>query len=96
MIVLLLTAILAFSTVTVIQLWWWIPRNGFSFLGKCVNHFGESYPCNVIDWIARAFLSVFAWPAVFLITIVCFAISISILKVVRRQKSKKQKERSGL
>lgn len=88
MIVLLLTAILTFFTVTVIQLWWWIPRNGFSFLGECVNHFGESYRCSIVDWIARAFLSVFAWPAVFLITIVCFVISIIVLKVARRKKSK--------
>jgi hypothetical protein len=88
MIVCFLTIILTFLAVAAIQIWWWIPKNGFSLFGTCVNHFGEPYSCNVFDWIARAFLSPFAWPAVLIIAIICFAISSIILKVIRHKKLK--------
>lgn len=88
MITLLLTAILTFFTVVVIQLCRWIPKNGFSFSGTCVNHFGEPYSCNVIDWIARA-LSPFALPAVIIIALICFGISKLSLRLLKNLKPKK-------
>lgn len=90
MIILALTIVLSFFVVTVIQLCWWIPKNGFSFCGNCVNHFGEPYSCNVIDWIARGILSPFAWPAVFVIILICFAISRKITKAIKSRKIKAQ------
>ncbi len=86
MTILLLTAVLTFIAVSLIQLWWWIPENGFSFSGICVNHFGEPFSCNVIDWVARAFLSPFAWPAVVLIALICFGISAVVVKLLKRKK----------
>ena len=94
MITLALTIILSFFIVTVTQLWWWIPKNGFSFCGTCVNHFGEPYSCNVIDWIARAFLSPFAWPAVLVITLICFAVSRKISRAIRNRLKNSTDERT--
>jgi Zn-dependent protease with chaperone function len=81
----ILTFSLTFLIVTLIQLWWWIPRNGFTFLGECVNHFGEPYSCNVIDWVERGFLSLFAWPAVLAIIVISYFISKIILKLARQK-----------
>ncbi|HRZ40012.1 MAG TPA: hypothetical protein P5246_03285 [Candidatus Omnitrophota bacterium] len=84
MFVLVLTAALTLAAITGIQLMWWIPKNGFMFFGTCVNHFGEPYSCTVLDWIARAFLSPFAWPAVIFIALICFAISMIIKGMLKR------------
>jgi len=88
MITILLTIILTGFTVAVIQLLWWVPKNGFSFFGTCVNHFGEAYSCSVMDWVARGLFSPFAWPAVLVIALICFAISRCIAAALKRQKSK--------
>ncbi len=84
MFVFVLTAVLTLIAITSVQLMWWIPKNGYVFFGTCVNHFGEPYSCTVIDWIARAFLSPFAWPAVALIVLICFVISSIIKGIVKR------------
>ncbi|MBD3261360.1 MAG: hypothetical protein GF334_06680 [Candidatus Altiarchaeales archaeon] len=33
----------------------WVSRNGVNMEGVCVNHFGETYSCSIIQWMQRMF-----------------------------------------
>jgi hypothetical protein len=56
----LLALILTCLMIVTVQLDWWISHNQFSFWGQCVNHFGETYSCDLSSWVVRGFLSPFA------------------------------------
>lgn len=51
------------SVVCYIQLADWVNRNGWSWHGYVVNHFGEHSEGTVVDWMYRIF-SPFALPVV--------------------------------
>jgi hypothetical protein len=57
---------LVFSAVPLVQLDSWYTRNGFTFHGECINHFGEIFSCSLPHWLIRPFSSPFAWPALIL------------------------------
>ena len=72
------------GTVTAIQLNDWVSRNGYVLKGVGVNHFGEKFTTTVDQWLLRAFLSPFAWPAIVLIWVFWLVAVIVILWLLRK------------
>jgi hypothetical protein len=58
--------LLTVGTVTAVQLNDWVSWNGYVWKGMGVNHFGEKFATTLDQWLFRAFLSPFAWPAIVL------------------------------
>lgn len=72
------------ALVILIQTFDWINRNGFALTGTVVNHFGEKYQGNILEWVMRGF-NPFTWPA--LVTL--FLILLAIFYVIRRRMKKR-------
>ena len=64
--------ILSNLIVIIIQIVDWVNINGWAISGRCTNHFGESYECDIIYSIAYIFQSPFVAPVILVIWGICY------------------------
>jgi len=70
------SVLLTLFVLTLIQLEWWIPENGFRYEGICVNHMGESYDCTILHLIlVRGLFNPMAWPLLIVILFILLCLT---------------------
>jgi len=85
---------LTVPTVVWIQVAAWHNRNGWDFTGVMPNHFGEPYQTSLSEWVARGFISFFAWFGVAAIAGIWFLV-VAVLSglLAKRKKDRAQGEK---